>query len=396
MATGSEVIQPPRTAIGPVGWLKKNLFSTWYNALLTFLSLWLIYTVLGGALKWAFTSARWGVVTSNLRLFMVGQFPLDQMWRVELCVFMVSALFGLSWGVWGGALRNFAAALAAGFAVLAILPFGLATRIWLVGNLALILLGYLVGRRLPGAGRWVLAGWLLSFVLTILLLYGFEGSPVLPPVSTTLWGGLLLTFLLSIVSIVASFPIGVLLALGRRSELPVIRIFSILFIEMVRGVPLVTILFMVHVMLPLFLPKEIRVAHVLRAMVAMTLFSAAYMAENVRGGLQAIPEGQFEAAKALGLNAPLTMLLIILPQALRMVIPAIVGQFISMFKDTSLAAIVGLLELLRIGQFVLAQPQWLGFYKEVYLFVAIIYFICSYAMSYASYKLEAALGVGKR
>jgi len=131
-------------------------------------------------------------------------------------------------------------------------------------------------------------------------------------------------------------------------------------------------------------------------MVAMTLFSAAYMAENVRGGLQAIPEGQFEAAKALGLNAPLTMLLIILPQALRMVIPAIVGQFISMFKDTSLAAIVGLLELLRIGQFVLAQPQWLGFYKEVYLFVAIIYFICSYAMSYASYKLEAALGVGKR
>ena len=396
MVTPSEVIKPPSTSVGFIDWLKKNLFSTWYNVLLTLLSLWLIYTVLSRMLKWAFISAEWGVVTSNLRLLMVGQFPPDQVWRVGLCLFMVSALFGLSWGVWGGFIRSLAIALAAGFGVLAILPFGLEVQAWLVGNLALIMLGYFVGRRLSGGGRWVLLGWLLSFALTILLLRGFKDSPVLPLVGTNLWGGLLLTFLLSIVGIVVSFPIGILLALGRRSTLPVVRIFSVLFIELVRGVPLVTILFTAHVMLPLFLPKEMTVAHVLRAMTAMTLFSAAYMAENVRGGLQAIPEGQFEAAKALGLNAPLTMLLIILPQALQAVIPATVGQFISLFKDTSLAAIVGLVELLRIGQFVLAQPQWLGRYREVYVFVAIIYFVFSYAMSYASYRLEVALGVGKR
>jgi len=396
MTTASEVIKPPPTSVGFIGWLKKNLFSSWYNALLTLLSLWMIYIALGGLLKWAFISARWGVVTSNLRLFMVGMYPPDQVWRVGLCVFMVSVLSGLSWGIWGGVLRSFAIALAAGFGTLAVLPFGLETQGWLVGNLALILLGYFLGRKLSGAGRWVLAGWLLSFVLTILLLGGFEASPVLPPVSTNLWGGLLLTFLLSIVGIVASFPLGVLLALGRRSTYPVIRIFSILFIELVRGVPLVTILFMSHIMLPLFLPKGVTPDSVLRAMVAMTLFSAAYMAENVRGGLQAIPEGQYEAAKALGLNAPLTMLLIVLPQALRLVIPATVGQFIALFKDTSLASIVNLIELLRIGNFVLAQPQWLGLFKEVYVFIFIVYFIFSYAMSYASYKLEAALGVGKR
>jgi general L-amino acid transport system permease protein len=396
MTTASEVIKPPRTSVGLVGWLKKNLFSTWYNALLTLLSLWLIYAALGGLLKWAFTEATWGVVTSNLRLFMVGTYPPDQVWRVGLCVFMVSVLSGLSWGIWGGVVRSFAVALAAGFGALAILPFGLETRGWLAGNLVLILVGYFVGRRLPGAGRWVLIGWLLSFVLTILLLGGFKASSVLPPVSTNQWGGLLLTFLLSIVGIVASFPLGVLLALGRRSTLPVVRIFSILFIELVRGVPLVTVLFMSNVMLPLFLPKGMTPDSVLRAMVAVTLFSAAYMAENVRGGLQAIPVGQYEAAKAIGLNAPLTMLLIVLPQALRLVIPAVVGLFIALFKDTTLVAIVNLLEILRIGQFVVAQPEWLGRYKEVYAFIFVVFFVFSYAMSYASYKLEAALGLGKR
>jgi general L-amino acid transport system permease protein len=379
-----------------LGWIRKNLFSTWYNALLTLGALWLIYTIGGGVLRWVLTTARWEVVTSNLRLFMVGQFPPDQVWRVWLSVLMVSLLFGLSGGVWGGTFRTFAMALAATFGALAILPFGASERAWLLANLLAVLAAFLIARGRQGWRRGLLAGWVVSFCLTLVLLYGLEGNPYLPLVGTNLWGGLLLTFLLTVVSIAASFPLGVLLALGRRSRLPVVSVFSTLYIELVRGVPLVSILFMAQIMLPLFLPEELRIDRVIRAMAGMTLFTAAYMAENVRGGLQAIPEGQIEAAQALGLNNALVNLLIVLPQALRMVIPAIVGLFIALFKDTTLVAIVGLLDLLNIGNSVLAQPEYLGRQSEVYLFVAAVFFVFSYAMSFASYRLEAALGVGKR
>lgn len=293
-------------------------------------------------------------------------------------------------------MRDFALALAFGFGVLALLPFAWEVRFWLLANLALVLGGYPLGRIFSGRKLWVVAGWVLSFPMTIILLSGFRGSAFLPLVDTNLWGGLLLTFLLSIIGIVASFPLGVLLAIGRQSTMPAIKLFCVLFIELVRGVPLVTVLFMAQIMLPLFLPEQIRIDRVIRAMVGITLFSAAYMAENVRGGLQAIPWGQIEAARALGLNSTLTMLLIVLPQALRAVIPAIVGQFITLFKDTSLVAIAGLLELLNIGHKILAQPEWMGLQKEVYAFVAVIYFIFSYAMSYASRRLEISLGVGER
>ena len=218
----------------------------------------------------------------------------------------------------------------------------------------------------------------------------------MPVVKTNLWGGLLLTFLLTIVGIVFSFPIGVLLALGRRSNLPVVRWFSIGYIELVRGVPLITILFMAQLMLPLFLPANMTVDRVLRAMVGITLFSAAYLAENVRGGLQAIPKGQFEAAFALGLGSAQTMIFIILPQALRLIIPILVGQFISLFKDTSLVSIVGLLDLVGIGKTVLAQPEFLGLQREVYAFISLLYWVLSYAMSYMSQRLEVSLGVGER
>jgi general L-amino acid transport system permease protein len=216
-------------------------------------------------------------------------------------------------------------------------------------------------------------------------------------VEPTIWGGLLLTFLLALVGIVASFPIGVLLALGRKSSLPVVKLFCTLFIEVVRGVPLVTILFMASIILPLFLPEQIRIDRVLRAMIGMTLFAAAYMAENVRGGLQAIPAGQYEAAKAVGFNNVQTTIFIVLPQALRIVIPAIVGQFIALFMDTTLAIIVGLMELLAVGKAVLQSNQeWLLLDKEVYLFVAVLFWIFTYSMSYASRRLETALGVGER
>jgi len=242
----------------------------------------------------------------------------------------------------------------------------------------------------------VLVTWLAAFVLAMIVLQGFRGNRWLPEAGSNLWGGLLLTFVLSLVSIIASFPIGVLLALGRRSRLRTISIFSTLYIELIRGVPLVTVLYMMQIMLPLFLPGEVRVPNVIRAIVGMTLFTAAYLAENVRGGLQAIPSGQIEAAQAVGLNNALTTLLIVLPQALRMVIPANVGLFISLFKDTTLVMIVGLLDVLGVGRSVLAQPEWLGRQTEVYLFVAAVFFVFSYTMSYASYRLETTLGVGKR
>jgi general L-amino acid transport system permease protein len=237
--------------------------------------------------------------------------------------------------------------------------------------------------------------WLLSIPVTFILLNGIGGS-ALPKVSSNLWGGLLLTVLLAAIGIIVSFPLGVLLALGRRSSLPAVRLLSTAYIELIRGVPLVTILFMADVMLPFFLPGEVRIDRVTRAMGGIALFSAAYVAENVRGGLQAIPTGQIGAAHALGLSTARTTIDIVLPQALRSVIPANVGLFISLLKDTTLVAIIGLAELLGIGQAILAQPESLGAHLEVYVFVGVAFFVLCYAMSQASYRLERALGVGSR
>ncbi|MFQ6014503.1 MAG: amino acid ABC transporter permease, partial [Anaerolineae bacterium] len=254
MTTIAEAIKPPPATVGPIGWLRKNLFNTWYNALLTVVLIWLLYVLLRGVLTWVFVTADWSPVTSNPKLFMVGQYPSDEIWRVGLSVLMVSFLFGLSWGVWGGTVRTFALVMAVGLGVPALLPvgleiLGLEVRLWLLANPALVTLGYLLARTPVGRPRWAMTGWLLSFVLTLILLRGFQDNPRLPLVGTGVWGGLLLTFLLALVGIVASLPLGVLLALGRRSNLPVVKIFSILFIELVRGVPLVSILFMAQVIL---------------------------------------------------------------------------------------------------------------------------------------------------
>ena len=398
------VLPPPTERYTLLGWAHKNLFSTWYNALLTLVCVWVVYTAGSRLLVWALTTARWGVITTNLRLFMVGPFPPEQVWRVWLCLVIASLVMGLSAGIWKGTVRTLGAGLAATYVVLVILPFGINTRIWHVANLAALIVGLLLGyaaSRLPDnkrsiAQRGLLAAWLVTLVLVLFLLQGWKGNPWLPEIGSNLWGGLLLTFMLALISTIASFPIGVLLALGRRSRLPAVSIFSTLYIELVRGVPLVTILYMAQIMVPLFLPGQMRIANVVRVIVGMTLFTAAYLAENVRGGLQAIPPGQIEAAQALGLNNAWVTLFIVLPQALRLVIPANVGLFISLFKDTTLAVIVGLLEVLSIGRSVLAQAEWLGRQTEVYVFIAAIFFVFSYVMSYASYRLEAALGVGKR
>ncbi|GAB4518284.1 MAG: amino acid ABC transporter permease [Anaerolineae bacterium] len=404
MGSRTDHLPPPVTSTTTLQWIRKNLFDTWYNALLTVISLWLIYIIVTGLGRWMLTSARWDVITDNLRLFMVGQYPVDQVWRIEVAVSLLLVLLGLSWGLWHGLIANIGRGTLGGFVALALLPFSLPVRMWLAASVVAMILavgsGYGLRRRgarvTAMARRVALVGWILSFPASILLLRGIPGVPALPRMETSLWGGLTLTFLLAVVGIVASFPLGILLAIGRRSQMPITRVLCILFIELVRGVPLVTILFMSQVMLPLFLPQDIRIDRVIRAMVGITLFSAAYMAENVRGGLQAVPEGQIEAARALGLSSPLILGLIVLPQALRMVIPAIVGQFISLFKDTTLVAIIGLMEILNVGRAVLANPQYLGLHREVYLFVAAVFFIFSYAMSYTSYQVEARLGLGKR
>lgn len=236
-----------------------------------------------------------------------------------------------------------------------------------------------------------LASWLLGalpFVMFILA-YGI-GTSFMPITDTRRWGGLLLTIMLTMVGIIASFPIGVLLALGRRSHLPVVSAASTAYIEFVRGVPLITVLFMAQLLVPLVNPSLAEVDNVFRAMVGITLFSAAYLAENVRGGLQAIPHGQEEAAKALGLASWQIILFVTLPQALRAVIPALVGQFISLFKDTSLVAIVGLVDLTGIAQATVAQTEFLALRREVYIFITMLYFIFSYVMAAISRRIESS------
>ena len=405
MSTATDSFMGPPARPGAVLWLKKNLFSSWLNTLLTIVSAALIAFVVVGLGRWILFAADWSPVVQNLRLLAVGPYPVEQMWRIWAIVYMVSFLMGVSGGRWRGSVQTFALALALAYTVLALLPISLeylplASRLRLLGNVLAAGLGYLLGRRVAIKSRWLALAWALSFVLTLVLLGGFRNvafAPYLPFVESGRWGGLLLTFLLALVGIAASFPIGVLLALGRQSSLPVVKAMCVIFIETVRGVPLVTLLFMTSILLPLFLPPEARIDRVLRAILGMTLFSAAYMAENVRGGLQSIPSGQVEAAKAMGLNGWQTMLLIVLPQALRVVIPAIVGQFIALFMDTTLAIIVGLLELLAIGRAIInSNPQWLLLDMEVYGFIALVFWIFTFSMAYASRRLETAVGLGKR
>ena len=402
MSTANNTTIGPPARPGPVLWLKKNLFSSWSNTLLTIISAALLLFVLRGAARWIFVDADWSPVVQSLRLFAVGPYPAEEMWRIWTIVYMVSFLMGVSGGRWRGSVQTFALALALGYTVLAFVPISLEylpldSRLRLLGNVLFAGLGFLLGSRVAIKGRWLALAWALSFVLTLLLLGGLRNAAVLPFVESGRWGGLLLTFLLALVGIIASFPIGVLLALGRQSSLPVVKALCVVFIETVRGVPLVTILFMTSILLPLFLPPDFRIDRVLRAMLGMTLFAAAYMAENVRGGLQSIPKGQVEAAHAMGLNGWQTMLLIVLPQALRVVIPAIVGQFIALFMDTTLAIIVGLLELLAIGRAIInSNPQWLLLDMEIYLFIALVFWVFTYSMAYASRRIETAVGLGKR
>lgn len=402
MATiSAEVVEPPSPP-GPLTWLRENLFSNWFNSILTLISLALVIWGSISAIRWVFFSADWTPVARNPILFLVGQYPRESLWRVGASLVIVSFLAGVSWRQWGRTMRAFVLLYAAFLLIGAFWsPEGetltLPMRIFLAANLGVILLGYLSGSLRIVTPRLAIIAWAVSLVIVLVLLNGFSNSSLLPHITTGLWGGLMVTLILAVGGIALSFPIGVLLALGRRSSLPVVKFFSITFIEVVRGVPLIGILFLSSVALPLFLPQDMRVDLLLRALVGMTLFSAAYMAENVRGGLAAIPPGQEEAAKALGLNNFQVTTLIILPQALRAVIPPIVGQFISLFKDTTLASGVAVLEFLAIGRSIVqSNPAYVTKQAEVLIFIAAVFWIFCYMLSYASLRLEAALGVGER
>ncbi len=395
----AEALPPPRTIAGPREWLHRNLFSSLPNSLVTGLVAGLLLVAAFQLGEWALTEARWDVVTRNMRLFLVGQYPADQAWRLWLSLLLLSVLTGLSAPTFGRTTRALAISLSAFNLMLAVFlavsPPGYVPALALLANAALVWVGIVVARVIRLPRRALVVAWAASLPVTWVLLNGIAGT-ALPTVSSHLWGGLLLTILLAAVGIIVSFPLGVLLALGRRSSMPAVRLVSTGYIELIRAVPLVTILFMADIMLPFFLPGEVRIERVTRAMGGIILFSAAYVAENVRGGLQAIPTGQLDAAHALGLSTIQTNRFIVLPQALRSVIPANVGLFISLLKDTTLVSIIGLAELLGIGQAILAQPESLGAHLEVFAFVGVIFFVLCYAMSQASYRLERQLGVGVR
>lgn len=343
--------------------------------------------------------AEWAVIQANLRLFFVGRFPPELYWRVWSTVEIIALIVSLSWGfsqkhsrLVG---RPLLVVLGIAIAIAIFLPVHLTPRLWLLGAIIIAAVGYGVGRQLPdNLGSWLPVAWVVS---SLVILWFIKGGLGLEETDTNVWTGLLLTLLTAAISIILSFPIGVLLALGRQSELPVVRWFCIFYIEIIRGLPLIGILFFALTMLQLFLPPEYpQMDRVVRAIAGLVLFSAAYLAENVRGGLQAVPRGQVEAARALGLNPAWVTLLIVLPQALKAVIPAIVGQFIGLFKDTSLLALFGLLELTGMARSILAQPQFLGDYAEVYLFIGLIYWVFCYGMSLASRRLEKKLNASQR
>jgi len=358
-AVPREQLKPPVTRVGALGWARANLFNGWFNSLLTLAVLWVLWEVVPPLVRWALVDSRWtgtgaecreaagacwAIVPANIRFILFGFYPQPEQWRPAVAMALLVGLLFYS--------RNRAH--------------------WKKS------LGY---------------AWLVGLVVLGVLMRG--GVPGLPGVETALWSGLPLTMLLAVFGMVAAYPLGVMLALGRRSRMPAIKTLCVVYIELIRGVPLISLLFMSSVMFPLFLPEGLTINKILRAQVAIILFTAAYIAEVVRGGLQAMPRGQYEAADSLGLGYSQSMRLVILPQALKIVIPPTVGILISAFKDTSLVVIIALYDILKTTQSALSNPNWMGFSREAYIFIALIYFVCCYAMSNYSRRLERELHRGR-
>ena len=401
----------PLSRVRVEAWLRENLFSTWYNSALTAVSVVLLGAVLWFGLRWAIFDADWSVISTLGGLMVIGRYNVEAacpgqncFWRPQVVLLMVMVLFGMGWGIAGGGLaRRIAIGLAVVLSAFALLPYSLETmgmdvRVLLAANLPAVVIGWALARYTPlGTPKWAAVTFAAAFILTIILLRGVSGVPGLQPVPVTEWGGLMLNLLLAVIGIAGSLPIGIGLALGRRSRLPVVKGMCVIFIEVFRGVPLITLLFMSVKIVPLAFPESFPLNDVTSAAVVITLFSSAYMAENIRGGLQALHPGQAEAARALGLPGWQTMMLISMPQAIRNVIPAIVGQFISLFKDTSLVYIVSLQDIVRISRaFISGNAEYLASAKELMIFLALVFWIFTYGMSYVSRRIEQNLRVGER
>ena len=379
-------------------WLRQNLFSSWPNGLLTIVTSAILLYLAFRLLRFVFVSADWSVLKANLRVYMTGRFPVEELWRVWAAVYLVTALAGISRGMllrtrWTTT-RVLSVAVPVVLLIGALLYLVESARVWLLLGVAVavLLVGTVVGRRLgPTRRAPLLVAWVLAFPAVILTLRAFGG------VKPELWGGFLLNVIVATVAIFASFPLGLILALGRRSRLPAVSAFSVGVIEVVRGVPLVAWLFFGQFVLPLLLPAGLAVPNIVRAMIMFTIFSAAYVAEIVRGGLQGVPEGQYEAARALGLRPARMMALVILPQALRSTIPAMISHFISLFKDTSLLAALGLFsELLRTARRASASIEFIGLQAEALLPAALIFWVVAFSMSRWSQRVEVRVGVGER
>jgi general L-amino acid transport system permease protein len=366
-----EPLPPPMSTTGAVGWVRENLFSGWTNIILTLLSILLIYWIVPPLLNFLIFDATWtgndreaciatpqrpevgacwAFVRERFAYFIYGSYPIPERWRVD--VFFAMLAIGVVWLAWLRAPRRDIGAIYF-FVVMPIVSFIL------------------------------LAGW---------------QAIGLSKVDTVYWGGALVTIVVAAVGIVFSLPIGILLALGRRSPMPAVRLMSVIFIEFVRGVPLITVLFMASVMLPLFVPENWSPDKLLRALVGVSMFAAAYMAEVVRAGLQAIPKGQYEGAMSVGLGYWQMMRLIILPQALRITIPNIVNNYISLFKDTTLVFIVGIFDLLKTIEIARIDPKWAAPVTSPtgYAFAAIFYFTFCYLMSRYARNMEARLATGHK
>ena len=387
--------------------LRRELFATPADGILSLGLIALILAVVVGLLRWAFTQAQWAVIQLNSTLFAVGRYPIEQQWRLWLLTTLLVAATGASWGLLRGHHRPDRAGIlwprndriAAVLLVLIALwlPQALALtlaiqmRWW--GIAALLLLSrWLAGRyarQLPSRALQLFPLlWPLLYLLGMVLINGGLG---LIQVSPSEWGGLTLTLLQASFAILLCFPIGILLALGRRSDLPLLRWGSVLYIEFIRGAPLITLLFLGQNIIGFLLPGGMAPERVWRAAWVLTGFAAAYLAEAVRSGLAAVPPGQFEAARSLGLSYPQALRLVVLPQALRVALPAMVGQFISLLQDTTLLSLIGLLELLGTARTVMANPAFLGKNAEVYLTLAVLFWCCCAALGMGSRALERRL-----
>jgi general L-amino acid transport system permease protein len=354
----AKTVKPPVTQVGVLGWIRTNLFKGWLNSCLTLIAVYLLWLSIPPFFRWAFvdslwfstgaecqqsSGACWSVVTANIRFITFGFFPYEQQWRPFVAMVLLVCLLFYS----------------------------------------------------QNRDHWkksLAYAWVLGLGLMGLLMKG--GLFGLVSVESSQWGGIPLTLLLSIFGLTAAYPLGVVLALGRQSQMRVVKTLCVLYIELIRGVPLISLLFMSSVVFPLFFPEGFHINAIIRAQVAIILFTAAYIAEVVRGGLQAIPRGQYEAAESLGLNYYLTMRLIILPQALKIVIPPSVSILISAFKDTSLVVIIALFDFLKTTKTVISDPEWMGFSAEAYIFAALVYFLCCFFMSNYSRRLERELETG--